>query len=141
MVGREQIPPGKLRPGDGRLSKSWWRSLLAAYRAVASGTNLDEHNIRMKSRAIRRNQKAAKNGSTPRHSAFSSDGSDSDRSHHSHGSHRSKKDEGGNGSDDGEWDESDDEYTQSEIDDWKSVNKNEHLYMLKRTAAAENKNP
>ena len=66
-------PSGRVRPGSGYKSASWWRSLLAAYRAVTMGKALTDHNIRLKHRAIRRNRKSASLGETPKHSAPWSD--------------------------------------------------------------------
>ena len=135
----KMLPVGKVRPGDGYKSESWWRSLLSAYRAVTMGKALSDHNIGLRHRAIRRNRKSASLGETPKHSAYSSSESDSDKSQRSLGGHRSKKDEGDNGADSDDRDGSDRDYTQSEEDDWDAVNGDLHKYTLKRATAEERK--
>ena len=105
---------------------------------MSKGKNLDEHNICMRAVALRRNKRAIVQDTVPRHSACS-DGSDSDQSSKSRGrsdagddSDRSKRHSGSDG-----WYE--DEYTNSERDDWELAQGDEHDYMLIRMRVKEEK--
>ena len=138
MSHKNIIPSAKILPGRGPKSRSWWHSLIAAYSAVSEGTKLDEHNIRMRAIALRRNKKAIGLDTTPKHSACP-DSSDSDQSRKSKG----KSDTG----DDSDWYERhpklsdwyEQEFTQSEEEDWGLTQGDDHTYMLRRMQVKEEK--